>query len=322
VRWFLILLSLFWQGESLAQWTNLEDAIMGTRVQVQLWDSDPQQGRSLAESVLTEFRRIDRMMSPYREESELSLLNREAMLHPIVISNELFSLLEKSQEISKLTAGAFDITYASVGYSYNYREGISPSAEWLQANLTNIDYRNIELDSSNHSVKFRQPGVRIDLGGIAKGYAVDRGIALLAKQGIEHALITAGGDSRLLGDHQGRPWQIGIRSPRNPEGMVAMLPLVNEAISTSGDYERYFESDGVRYHHILNPKTGRSASEVQSVTIIGPNATRTDALSTSVFVLGVKAGLALVNRLEDIESVIIDQQGRMHYSDGLQELQH
>jgi thiamine biosynthesis lipoprotein len=133
-------------------------------------------------------------------------------------------------------------------------------------------------------------------------------------------LISAGGDSRLLGDHQGRPWHIGIQAPRNKNAMAAVLPLSDCAISTSGDYERYFEADGIRYHHIISPKTGHSANSVQSVTIIGPNATRTDALSTSIFVLGGAAGMALINRLEDVEAVIIDNQGRMLTSTGLDNL--
>ncbi|MES9977953.1 MAG: FAD:protein FMN transferase [Candidatus Thiodiazotropha sp. 6PLUC5] len=183
-----------------------------------------------------------------------------------------------------------------------------------------IDYRHILLKPEEQSVMFRKRGVRIDLGGIAKGYAVDKGIELLRERGIEHALISAGGDSRLIGDHQGRPWHIGIQAPRNREAMAAVLPLSDSAISTSGDYERFFEAEGIRYHHIITPKTGSSAREVQSVTILGPNATRTDALSTSIFVLGAKAGMAMVNRLDDIEAVIIDNQGQLLSSDGLESL--
>lgn len=318
--WFLALLGLIIQTASFAEWQSQEDAIMGTSVSVQVWHSDPQLGRNLTGDVLAEFRRIERLMSPYIEASELSLLNREAAQKPIKISAELFDLLELSRDFSELTQGAFDITFASVGHHYDYRKGVVPSSDEIQRNLKKIDYRQLQLNPDDRSVRYTEPGVRIDLGGIAKGYAVDRGISLLKNNGIEHALITAGGDSRLLGDHRGRPWHIGVRDPRKPKDMVALLPLVDTAVSTSGDYERYFEQDGVRHHHIISPSTGRSASEVQSVTIIGPNATRTDALSTSVFVLGRTDGLKLIDRLADVEAVVIDAQGLMHYSSGLQDL--
>jgi thiamine biosynthesis lipoprotein len=158
--------------------------------------------------------------------------------------------------------------------------------------------------------------VRIDLGGIAKGYAVDRSIALLRDAGTENALVSAGGDTRVIGKRWKHPWQVGIRDPRK-QGIMTMIPLEDAAISTSGDYERYFEQDGVRYHHILNPGTGDSAREVQSTSIIGQSATDTDALSTSVFVLGVAKGLDLINRTADTEAIIIDNKGLLHYSDGL-----
>lgn len=293
---------------------------MGTRISIELWATDEDRGNTAIDAVLEEFRRIDRAMSPYREGSELALLNREASRRPVKVSRELFDLLEKSLAFSRLTDGAFDITFASVGHQYDYRQGIAPSDEQLAADLPKINYRHIELNPKTRSISFKQPGVRIDLGGIAKGYAVDRGIALLQQHHIDQALITAGGDSRILGDHGGRPWNIGIRAPRDRNSVVAVLPLTNTAISTSGDYERYFEADGIRYHHIISPATGRSASELRSVTIIGPDATSTDALSTSVFVMGPTAGLALIDRLPAFEAVLIDRQGQMRYSIGLQSL--
>jgi len=312
-----LLTGLAWQPRARAEWFSRQAAIMGTRVGVELWHDQAGPARAAMDAVLAEFRRLDQALSPFIEESELARVNREAASHPVAVSAELFGLLEQSRHFSELTHGAFDITFASVGYLYDYRQGRRPTDAQIAARLPNIDYRQVELDPHTRQVHFGRPGVRIDLGGIAKGYAVDRAIALLQERGIKHALVSAGGDSRIIGDHEGRPWHIGIRAPRDPQGMVAVLPLTDTAISTSGDYERYFEADGVRYHHILNPRTGRSAREERSVTILGPNATETDALSTSVFVLGTQAGLALVERLPEIEAVIIDSQGRMHYSDGL-----
>jgi thiamine biosynthesis lipoprotein len=293
---------------------------MGTRISVELWHDDQQMGELAVELVMDEFRRLDNKLSPYKERSELALVNRMATETDVTISEELFDLLTASQHYAELTDGAFDITFASIGHQYDYRAGKKPDLETTRETLPLIDYRHIQLSTAERSVKFRRAGVRIDLGGIAKGYAVDRGIELLRQRGITHALISAGGDSRIIGDHNGRPWHIGIRAPRNSEAMAAVLPLTDTALSTSGDYERYFETDGIRYHHIISPKTGHSANKVQSVTILGPNATRTDALSTSVFVMGAKAGMAMINRLEDVEAVIIDNQGEMLISSGLDNL--
>jgi thiamine biosynthesis lipoprotein len=293
---------------------------MGTRISVELWHDDQQMGELAVELVMDEFRRLDNKLSPYKERSELALVNRMATETDVTISEELFDLLTASQHYAELTDGAFDITFASIGHQYDYRAGKKPDLETTRETLPLIDYRHIQLSTAERSVKFRRAGVRIDLGGIAKGYAVDRGIELLRQRGITHALISAGGDSRIIGDHNGRPWHIGIRAPRNSEAMAAVLPLTDTALSTSGDYERYFETDGIRYHHIISPKTGHSANKVQSVTILGPNATRTDALSNSVFVMGAKAGMAMINRLEDVEAVIIDNQGEMLISSGLDNL--
>jgi thiamine biosynthesis lipoprotein len=289
---------------------------MGTRISVQLWHQDKDQGEAAIKAVMEEFRRLDNKLSPYIERSELALVNRMAATESVVISEEFFRLLETSREYAELTGGAFDITFASIGHRYDYRKRIKPTDSLIEQTLPLIDYHHVLLHADKSAVAFRKPGVRIDLGGIAKGYAVDRGIELLRQRGIAHALISAGGDSRLLGDHRGRPWHIGIQAPRDKTRMAAMLPLADTAVSTSGDYERFFEHDGVRYHHIISPNTGHSAGTLQSVTIIGPNATRTDALSTSVFVLGADKGMALINRLEDVDAVIIDSNGEMITSDG------
>jgi thiamine biosynthesis lipoprotein len=301
-----------------AAWFNDQAAIMGTRISVEVWHEDQTAAEESIEEVFNEFRRLDQALSPYIESSELYRVNQQAADEPLSISKELFNLIKESLAFSQLTDGAFDITFASVGYQYDYRKGIKPSDQAITNSLPLINYRLISLDEKKQTVCFGEQGVRIDLGGIAKGYAVDRGIELLKKHEIKNALITAGGDSRLLGDHRGRPWHIGIQAPRDKKALAAVLPLSETAISTSGDYERYFEHDGVRYHHIISPKTGRSAGELRSVTILGPNATRTDALSTSVFVLGLEKGLALIDRLQDVEAVIIDRDGKMHMSKGME----
>jgi thiamine biosynthesis lipoprotein len=184
--------------------------------------------------------------------------------------------------------------------------------------LPAIDYRHVLLDAKAHTVRFSHPNVRIDLGGIGKGHAVDRGIAVLQGRGITRAMVTAGGDSRIIGDRFGDPWVVGIRHPDRKNEVIAKIPLEDAAFSTSGDYERYFDENGVRYHHIIDPHTGKSASKVRSATIIGPTATRTDGLSKTAFVLGPERALEIYNRLEDIDAILVTPDGRVLYTKGLE----
>ena len=291
---------------------------MWNRVTVELFHPDATVAREGINAVIEEMHRIEAEMSPYIESSHLSRLNEHASHSAVEVSAELLSLIRRSIYFSELTHGAFDITFASAGFLYDYRLAQRPDAAQLRKSVDLINYHNLVLDHRSNTIRFSKGGVRIDLGGIAKGYAVDNCIAILQRLGIRNALVTAGGDSRLIGDRWGRPWTIGIRDPRKEDGVIALLPLVDVAVSTSGDYERYFEENGIRYHHIINPKSGDSARELQSVTIIGPDATTTDALSTSVFVLGLTRGLTLVNRLPGIDAILVDSTGAMHYSEGLE----
>ena len=290
---------------------------MGTEVSVYLWHENEAEGLRLAEAVFTEVVRIDELMSTYKESSRISAVNRDAATKAVIAGAELASLVQRALDISVLTRGAFDITYESVGQHYDFRERRRPDDATIAAERMLIDYRLVEVDRVASSVRFLKQGVRINLGGIAKGYVVERGVDILRRNGIEHAIVTAGGDSRLLGDRRGRPFMIGIRDPRQDGEVAIRVPLEEEAISTSGDYERYFEEDGVRYHHIIQPSSGEPASGVHSATVFGPDAVMTDALSTSVFVMGVDLGLRLIAGLPDYESIVIDAEGRVYYSDGL-----
>jgi len=317
----LLLVALLLCSHALAnaEWISSEQAIMGTRVHVELWQEDKQDGQAAIDTVMAEMRRIDELMSPYKKASELYRINQLASMQELGISNELFKLISRSVEFSRLTEGAFDITYASVGHLYNYRQHKRPDDSTIKKQLGKIDYHNIVLNPDRQTIHFTSAGVYIDLGGIAKGYAVDNGIKILQQRGFKNAIVSAGGDSRILGNRHGRPWMMGIRNPRKHDALLTRLPLWDTALSTSGDYERYFIEDGVRYHHIIDPKTGDSARELRSVTIIGPDAITTDALSTSLFVMGIERGMALANRLPDIDAIMIDNKGRFFYSNGLQE---
>lgn len=302
-----------------AAWVGESIELMGTRVSVELWHDDADAGRALVEGVLDEYRRIDREMSTYRADSLISRVNAEAAGQPVRVSQELFDLIARALELSEASGGAFDITYESVGALYDFRARQRPSGEAIDARLGAVDYRLVELDEADRTIRFLAGGVRINLGGIAKGYAVERAAQLLRERGVRHALLGAGGDTRVLGDRRGQPWVVGIRHPRSPDEheVVTRLPLVDEAVSTSGDYERFFEEDGRRYHHIINPVTGEPTEGMLSATVIGPDATLTDGLSTTMFVLGVNEGLALIDRFDGYEAVLIDARGRLRYSEGL-----
>jgi thiamine biosynthesis lipoprotein len=300
-----------------AEWYKRTDAIMGTRIYVELWDTDAAHGEASIDAVMAEMRRIDDLMSHYKPESQLSKINQHAADEPVVVDKELFDLIKLSTHYSEITEGAFDITYASVGYLYNYPMHIRPTEEQIKAALPAVNWRNMKFDDVHHSVFFEHKGMRIDLGGIGKGYAVDRGIEILQKRGIQHAVVTAGGDSRIIGDHMGRAWLVAIRHPDDPNKVVTRIPLSDAAMSTSGDYERYFDENGVRYHHIIDPRTGHSASKVRSATIIGPTATQTDGMSKTAFVLGAEKALEIINRMPEYDAVFVKPDGKVLYSNGL-----
>lgn len=310
------LASLLFVSTATAQWHRQAFQTLGTQAYIELWSEDSAQASQLILDVQAEFERINQLMSPYIASSELSLLNRQAASAPVQVSAEMYQLLQQARQISELSNGAFDITFASVGFYYDYRARLKPDAAQLQQGRQLVNYQSVELLPDNR-VRYRQAGIKIDLGGIAKGYAVERGIMLLAARGIKHAQLTAGGDSRLLGDKAGKPWLVGIKHPRQDDKYAATLPLENTAISTSGDYERFFIEEGVRYHHILDPKTGQSAAGALSVSVTGPDTTQTDALSTTLFVLGLQQGLALIEQIDGYEAIFIDANRQMYFSSGL-----
>ena len=290
---------------------------MGTSCSVELWADDEERGKELVAEVLAEYRRIDAAMSTYKPDSEISGVNAHAAEAPMVIGDELFRLVERSLELSVASEGAFDITYDSVGYLYDFRAHKRPTDAQIAARLPAVDYRHVVLDRARRTIFFTTQGVRINLGGIAKGYTVELAAAMLRARGVEHAILNAGGDTRVIGDRRGQPWIVGIRHPRVADEVVTRLPLVDEAISTAGDYERYFEENGRRYHHIINPATGRPTEGILTVTVIGPDGTLTDGLDTAIFVLGVERGLALIESYPDYETIIVDATGKVSYSKGL-----
>jgi thiamine biosynthesis lipoprotein len=287
-------------------------------VSVELWHDDETRGRELVNEAMEEYRRIDREMSTYKPDSEISLVNARAAEKPMAIGAELYSMIARSLQLSVASRGAFDITYDSVGYLYDFRARKRPTEIEIEQHLSAVDYRHVVLDPARRTVHFTQPGVRINLGGIGKGYAVQRAADMLRVKGVAHALLNAGGDTRVIGDRRGQPWIVGIRHPRLENEVITRLPLVDEAISTSGDYERFFEEDGKRYHHVINPRTGKPTEGILTVTVIGPDGTMTDGLDTAIFVLGAEEGLEMIKKYPEYEAIVVDSTGKVSYSSGLE----
>lgn len=300
-----------------AEWYADSAGKMGTQIEIQIWADSEAQARPLLAAGMAEFDRIESWMSTYKPESEISGVNRNAAREAVHVSAELFDIVQRSLEMSVLSHGAFDITFDSVGRLYDFRADIHPDATAIRENLPDINYRHVVLDPARSTIRFSKEGSRINLGGIGKGYSCDKVADLLRKAGVTNGRVNAGGDTRLIGDRRGKPWVVGIRDPDVEDRWITRLALNNEAISTAGDYERYFDEDGVRYHHIIDPKTGDSARGMRSVTVIGPDATMTDGLDNSVFILGVKDGLALIDAMPGYEAVLVDARGDVHFSTGL-----
>ena len=319
VRALLLCALMLVSPACMARWASAEWNVMGTRATLEFWTSAADRGEDdvLPEvvAIRKEFERLNRLLSPWIPSSELARVNKDAATTPVAISDEFMALLKRSEHYFKLTGGAFDISFASAGFLYDYREHVSPDQAQLDKAKKLIGFQHIHLQGN--TVSFSDPGVRIDLGGIAKGYAIDCAVAILRQHHISNAYVSLGGDSYVLGDRRGRPWQVGIRHPRNEAAVAMTLPVSDIAVSTSGDYERYFIRDGKRIHHILDPGTGKPSKELVSVTILAERSIDADALSTSVFVMGPKKGLAMINHLGGVSAILIDPHGKVTYSDDL-----
>jgi thiamine biosynthesis lipoprotein len=265
---------------------------------------------------MAEIRRIDAALSPHHADSELARINRDAGRTPVALSAEMATLLARAEDLARLTDGAFDITCAALGRLYDNGRKKRPGAAAVEHARAAVGWRKLELDAHAGTVRFATPGMCIDLGGVAKGHAVDNAAAILQRLGIRHASVAAGGHSRVLGDRRGQPWTIGIRDPRRSARVVAMLPLEDVSVSTSGDCERCFDERGERFHPPIDPATGKSPSGVHSVTVLGAEGLVTAALSKAVFVQGVDKGLALIEAQRNVDAVIVDAAGQLHHSAG------
>ena len=296
---------------------------MGTDIELIAYiasDADEARVNKAFDLAIKEMERIENEMSEWRERTFVSTINQLAGKGTVIVPAELFNVISAAQKVSDLSGGAFDISWAAMRGLWKFTKGEEqvPSAEDISKKLPLINYKNIALNESKKSVSLKREGMAIGLGGIAKGYAVDKAMDILVKQGINNAIIKAGGDMRIQGTNDGKPWDIGIQHPRDKSKVLGALHLSNVSVSTSGDYEHYFIKDGVLYHHIIDPKTGMPARRCQSVTILAPDTMTSDALSTAVFVLGPEKGMQLIQLLPGIQGIIVDSNGKIHYSPGIE----
>lgn len=295
--------------------------LMGTDVSFLLLADDSAAANASIDAAIAEMARLEAMMTDWTETSQLSLVNREAAARPVPVDPELFEVFNDALRVGALTDGAFDISYASAGRFWDFKAEPPrlPDPTRIAAAVAAIDYQQIVLDTDEQSVHYGREGLRVGLGGIAKGAIVDHAARLLAERGHQRFVINAGGDIYAHG-HNGedRLWWVAIRHPRQPAENLAVLPVANLAVVTSGDYERFIEVDGTRYCHIIDPRSGWPARGCQSVTVLAPNTGVADALATGIFVLGPEAGLALAERLPQVEALIVDAEGTSHLTSRLQ----
>ena len=273
------------------------------------------------EKVFDEFDRLDRLLSVWHADSDVSRINADAGRTPVQVSRETIEVLRTAKQVGEWTGGKFDVTFGALSGLWKFdhdQDNQIPRPADVRARLPDIAIEAVELNMDRGTVFLPRQGMRLHLGGIGKGYAVDRAAAILRAGGISDFLIQAGGDLYASGSRDDRPWRAAIRDPRADRSFAA-LNLRDETFSTSGDYERFFIRDGRRYHHILDPDSGEPARGCRSVTIVARQATLADALSTGVFVLGPQAGMTLIEKLPDVEGVIVTDRNTVMVSTGLME---
>lgn len=299
--------------------------LLGTEIKITVIDHNSQRAQEGIEEAFKEIERLEKLMSVYQKNSNISYLNRIGGEEWVEVSPEVLEVLEEAKHISVLTKGAFDITIAPLTKLWKTaREKKQfPSSSEIKRKKGLVDYTNLVIDRKRRKVKFKKKGMEIDLGGIAKGYCIDKAIKILQDKGIKQATVNAGGDLRTLGRKSlFESWKVGIQHPRKNKSMFAILKIENKAVVTSGDYQRYSLIKGERIHHIIDPRTGYPAKDSLSVTLIAKGAMKTDALATAIFVLGPSKGLKLIEHLDEVEGIIIGKDTKIFLSSGLKKLKY
>jgi thiamine biosynthesis lipoprotein len=295
--------------------------LMGNRFEITVVSSDTEWANECIDSAVSEIRRIEELLTTFKQSSQTNAVNKNAGIRPVKVDKEVFNLIFRSLKISALTQGAFDISYGSIDKRlWNFDTSMTslPDKETAKASVKLINYRNVILDEKRSSVFLKEKGMRIGFGGIGKGYAADRAKNILQQMGVTSGVVNAAGDLITWGNQvNGKPWTIGIADPGAQHHPFSYLNISDMAVATSGNYEKYAVIDGKKYSHTIDPKTGLPVSGIKSVTIICPGAELADAMATPVIVMGIRAGLDLINQMKNIACIIIDDNSRLYTSDNI-----
>ncbi|RKS42824.1 thiamine biosynthesis lipoprotein [Gillisia mitskevichiae] len=288
---------------------------MGSRFEITVIANDAEKGEQYIDLAVGEISRIEKLISSWDPASQTSEINRNAGIKAVKVDQELFDLIKRSIEISKLSDGAFDISYASMDKIWKFDGSMTnmPDENDIINSVSKVGYQNIILDKYNTSVFLKLSGMKIGFGAIGKGYAADKAKSLLVEKGVVSGIINASGDMNTWGfQPDGKEWKVAITNPMNKNKAFALMPVTNSAVVTSGNYEKFVTFNGKQYSHIIDPRTGYPTTGIISVTVFAPKAELADALATSIFVMGIEVGLNRMNQLPKIECIIIDDKGAIH----------
>jgi FAD:protein FMN transferase len=290
---------------------------MGSRFDISVVAENQIEADGFIDIAVNEISRIEKLISSWDSTTQTSEINRNSGIKPVVVDEELFQLIQRCIKISKLTEGAFDISYASMDKIWKFDGSMKemPSKEAIKNSVSKVGYQNIILDESNHSVFLKLEGMKIGFGAIGKGYAADKAKALLKSKGVKAGIINASGDLNTWGKQpNGKDWMVAIVNPINKDKVFSWMPVYNSAVVTSGNYEKYVKFNGILYTHIIDPRTGYPSTSLLSASIFTANAELADALATSVFVMGVDVGLDFINQLKGVECILVDKDNKVHTS--------
>jgi len=295
--------------------------LMGNRFEISVISHNAEWALDCIDAAVAEIRRIEELLTTFKETSQTNLINQNAGIQPVKVDKEVFDIIRRSLKISLLTQGAFDITYGSIDKRFwNFDTGMTslPGKEIAKRSVRLINYKNVIPDEKNSTVFLKDKGMRIGFGGIGKGYAADRAKYILMQKGITSGVVNAAGDLVTWGKQSdGKPWTVGIADPNAKHHPFSYLNISDMAVATSGNYEKYAVINGKKYSHTIDPKTGFPVSGIKSVTVICPGAELADAMATPVIVMGIKAGLDLINQMKHIACIIIDDHNKLYTSDNI-----
>ena len=295
--------------------------LMGNHFEISAVSDNKAWANECIDAGIHEIQRIEKLLTTFNEDSETSFINRYAGMAPVTVSRETFELIERSLRISKLTQGSFDISYGSIDkrlWNFDTNMKALPDKETAKKMVRLINYRNIILDHENCTVFLKEKGMRIGFGGIGKGYAAERARHVMKSLGVKSGIVNASGDLTTWGlQPNGKAWTIGIANPNSSHELFSYLNITDMAVATSGNYEKFVIINGKKYSHTIDPRTGLPVSGIKSVTIITLNAEIADAMATPVMIMGIKAGMNLINQMKDIEAIVIDDNNTVYASDNI-----